>query len=254
MLAQLPGVPGEVPVAVLVVAGGRRVEERVQGHLGVDHDVLAAGQVHDQVRSQGAAVAGRRDLLVEVAARDQTGELHRPAQVQLPPAPAHLRPAQRGRERGRLPAQRLGGVPHLLDVLAQLALPRDPVLLEVAQLVVQPVEALLDHGVVAGPRLERKSLGRGVPGVGPSARPQQRQQPTEQRADGERDEQRERRTEVHASQHARPHRHNRAGAADYEACAPAGSRSGARRRYCDRMWDRLVPSALASCPLCEPAK
>ena len=92
--AQLAGVAGQMGVAQVGVVGRRGVEEGVERHLGVDHDAAAAGQPHHQVGALGAV--GEVDLLVEVAAVDQPGQLDGPAQVELAPAAAHLRPAQRG--------------------------------------------------------------------------------------------------------------------------------------------------------------
>ena len=141
-------------VALGVRADGRvdraGVEEGVERHLGVDDHVLAAGQAHDEVGAQPAVVAGGGHLLGEVAAVDQARELDDPAQVQLSPAPAHLGLAERGRQGRGLPAQHVGGVPDVVDLLLELALPRDAVLGHVPQLVVQPVEAVAHHGGVGG--------------------------------------------------------------------------------------------------------
>ena len=76
-------------------------------------------------------------------------------------------------------------------------------LLEVAHLVVQPVEAVAHHGLVGGPGLEGALGDRGVvPGGTASGE----EQPADRRgdADEEGDEQRERRADVHEPQDAEP--------------------------------------------------
>ena len=60
MLAQLAGVRGE-PLAVHVgVAALHGLQVGRERHLGVDDDLLAAGQVHDHVRPDAAVLAVRR--------------------------------------------------------------------------------------------------------------------------------------------------------------------------------------------------
>ena len=162
-----------------------RVEERVERHLGVDHDRLAAGQVHDEVGAQHAV--GELDLLGEVAAVDQAGELDRPAQVHLAPPAADLGLAQGGGQRRGLAAQRLGGEPHVGDLLAELSLPRRAGLVEVAQLVVQAHQPLADQRLVG--RLAAVALLQGGddPGVlGTGARPEQADEPAEHETDEQR--------------------------------------------------------------------
>ena len=77
MGAQLAGVAGQVAGAVGVVVGAGRVEVGVERHLGVDHDLPVAGQVHHQVGAERSVVEPH--LLGEVAALDQAGELDRSA-------------------------------------------------------------------------------------------------------------------------------------------------------------------------------
>ena len=50
-------------------------------------------------------------------------------------------------------------MPHVLDLLAQLALPRDAVLGHVTELVVQPVEALADDRGLGGSMLGLRQGG-----------------------------------------------------------------------------------------------
>ena len=158
------------------VAG--QVEERRERRLGVDGDGAPAGEGHHEVRPQPTVV--HADLLGEVAVVHQAGQLDGAAQVQLAPLAAHLRLAQRGGEGGGLAPQGLGGQPHVGDLLVQLGLPGDPVVGEVAELVLQPLEAVLHHGVVGHPLLER---GDGRVVAGSAAGPQH----ADQRAEGEAD-------------------------------------------------------------------
>ena len=149
MLPQLPGVAGQVGLALVVVIGARGVEERVERHLRVDHHPTAAHELDDQVGALDAVVAGHGvGLLGEVAPVDQPGQLDRPAQVHLAPAPPHLRLAERRRQRLGLASQRVGGHPHVEHLLAELALPAGPLVVEVAHLVAEPVEALEQLGPV----------------------------------------------------------------------------------------------------------
>ena len=56
MGAQLPGVPGQVGLALVLVVGARGVEEGVERHLRVDDHPAAADEVDDQVGALRAVV------------------------------------------------------------------------------------------------------------------------------------------------------------------------------------------------------
>jgi hypothetical protein len=114
---------------------------------------------------------GDADLLVEVAAVDHPGELDRPAQVELAPATAHLRAAQRVR-------QAPGLLLELGDVLAELALPARALPVEVDHLVAEPVEPLHHLGLVDHPSRHLR----------PRAGPQQPERTPEEQAEHQRDE------------------------------------------------------------------
>ena len=153
----------------------------------------AAGQVDDEVGALGAVVAGEVDLLGEVAAVDQPGQLDAAAQVQLAPPAAHLWLAQRRRQRAGLAAEQVGAVPHVVHLLAQLALPGDALVGEVLHLVVQPVEALEDLGALQ-------------PAVDVRRAPAHPEHP-ERRPDREAEREREEEGQwLHASNGARHHR------------------------------------------------
>ena len=135
-----------------------RGEERVERHLGVDHDLLAAGQRHHDVGPEHAVVGLLGHLLLERASRGQAGDLQAPAQLQLAPVPAHLGPAQRLGQGSRLAAQLLAAEVHRLDLLLELGLPGRARSLEVAEPIVEPVEGLADR--------PHHLLGGGDPRVG----------------------------------------------------------------------------------------
>ena len=126
MLAQVPGVrvqPGRAHVLVVGLGG---LQVRGQRDLGVDHDVLAAGQPDHQVGPHHSVRRGHGDLLVEIAAGAHPGQLDHPAQLQLAPATPGLRPPQRGDQRLRLRPQLLRGVPGEMDLLGQRGVRPDP--------------------------------------------------------------------------------------------------------------------------------
>jgi hypothetical protein len=89
-----------------------------------------------------AVGAGEGRLLGEVAAVHHAGELDAAAQLQLAPAAAGLRPAQRVDQRRGLAAQQLGAAPHAGHLLAQLGLGAGPLHLQPAQLDLDQVELL----------------------------------------------------------------------------------------------------------------
>ena len=78
----------------------------MQRRLGVDDHLLAAGQLDDEVGPQQAVSVGDRGLLDEVAVRRHPRQLDDASELQLAPAPARLRLAQRRDERAGLGAQR----------------------------------------------------------------------------------------------------------------------------------------------------
>ncbi len=121
------------------------VEEGVQRRLRVDDDLLAAGQVDDQVGPQRAVVAPQRALLAEVAAVDHAGQLDDPLQLQLAPAAARLRLAQGGAEAGRLAAQPLLRGDELAQLLLQRAPLNGAVAVERSELLVGPPQRLADR-------------------------------------------------------------------------------------------------------------
>jgi hypothetical protein len=117
VLAQVAGVRVQPQRLHGLVGGLGGLQVGGERHLGVDHDVLAAGQAHHHVRAQRPGVD--RHLLVEVDPRAHPGQLDHPPQLQFPPAPAHLGPAQRRDQRRGLIAELLGGLPGQVYLLGQ---------------------------------------------------------------------------------------------------------------------------------------
>ena len=202
MRPQLPRVPDEVGLPLVLVVGAGRVEERVQRDLGVDDHPPPADQVDDEVGSLDPVVGAGVGLLGEVAAVHQTGQLDRPLEVHLAPAPAHLRLAQRRGQGLGLAAQGVGGHPHVQHLLAQLALPAGPLVVEVAHLVAEPVETLDQLGPVDAGVHRRADVRR------PRPHPEHAQRRAGHAAE----------TEPH-QQHEHRHHHAEQSGADHRQCA-----------------------------------
>ncbi len=81
-------------------------------------------------------------LLVEVDVRRHPGQLDHPAQLQLAPAAARLRPSQRGDQGLGLLAELLGAAPGELHLLGELGVRPGPRDVGVAQLLLDPGEGL----------------------------------------------------------------------------------------------------------------
>ena len=62
-----------------------RVEERLERHLGVDHDLPGAGEGHDHVGPELSVGTVGGDLLFEVAVLDHAGHLDDTPQLHLAP-------------------------------------------------------------------------------------------------------------------------------------------------------------------------
>ena len=179
--AELTGVALQVTGRLLAVVGGEGVEVGVERHLGVDDHRPAAREPHDHVGSLVPLRAGEVHLLLEVAVLDHAGQLDRTPQVQLAPLAAHVRLAQGGGERTGLAAEQVGGVPHVVDLLVQLALPRRALLLDVQQPLVEPVDARAEHGLVVTAGVERPQHA----GIAGAAGPEQREHGAQQQPDHE---------------------------------------------------------------------
>jgi len=74
--------------ARLLVGRLLRIEERLERRLRIDDDLLAAGQVHEQIGAEAAVVADKRRLFVEVAAAQHPRDLDDAPQLHLAPAAA----------------------------------------------------------------------------------------------------------------------------------------------------------------------
>jgi hypothetical protein len=133
-------------------------EIRLQRRLRVDNDAAVVRQAHDHVRPHPAILAVDRLLLHEVAILEHAGHLDDTLELDLAPAAAHLRRAQRADEVLRLQLQCLLRLCQCADLLGQRAVRGCADLLEVANACVDLVERLaqrLDQSVdLAGARLE----------------------------------------------------------------------------------------------------
>ena len=171
--AQLPGVGHEVRPPDGFVGGVVGVEERLQRHLGVDHHVPGARQMHDHVGAHPAVGAVLGHLLLEVAVLDHAGHLDHAPQLHLPPSATRSRGAQSRDQVAGLGLQLvlgLGERPHLLAQpgvgLLTLELEEPQAVLVAAELFAQGGEELLDGLGALVEVTARRLLGMGQAGVG----------------------------------------------------------------------------------------
>ena len=134
-------------LAACVVGGLGRAQVGVQRRLGIDHDQLAARQFHQQVGAQFAAVAVVAGLLLgEVAVLDHAGHFDHPRQLDLAPAPARGRRAQRGDQAGGFAVQlRQVGFDQTLQLLVERGVRGHPRLFQLAQFAVDLAQRLLQR-------------------------------------------------------------------------------------------------------------
>ena len=127
---------------VLVVVGVDRVEVRLERHLRVDDDALAARELDDEVGPQQPAVVvalalpARKSQCVEHA-----GELDDALQLHLAPAAAHVRGAERRDEVARLRAEPLLSLGDRSELLVDGRRPLQALLLERLRLLLEPRRA-----------------------------------------------------------------------------------------------------------------
>jgi hypothetical protein len=141
---QLPRVVGDPLGAHALLGGLDRLDVAGERHLRVDDHLPAVGEGHHQVGAHpGAVGGGAGGLLDEVAVLQQPGHLDHPAQLQLAPAAAHVRGAQRGDQCGGLLTQQRRGLADGADLLPQLAVGGGPVALDAGQHPVQVVQRLV---------------------------------------------------------------------------------------------------------------
>ena len=88
MLAHLARMVLQALPAHLVVRRLLRGEVRGEWHLRIDDDLLPSGQPNDQVGAESTVLRRCRDLLVEVAVGEHSGDLDHALELDLaPPAP-----------------------------------------------------------------------------------------------------------------------------------------------------------------------
>src|SRR5664280_2202290 len=120
-----------------------RVEERAERHLGIHVHELALGEHHLHVGPDHAVIGRRGLLLHEVAVLDHAGQLDDPLELQLAPRPTYLRLAKRRRQGVRLTPHLVAGQLHRTNLLSQLRGDGHPLLLDLGQSRLEPVQAHL---------------------------------------------------------------------------------------------------------------
>ena len=122
------------------------VEVALDRHLRVDDDALAAGELHDQVGAQQAALVVAAALLgAEVAVVEHAGELDDALQLHLAPAAADVGGAQRGDEAAGLGAQLLLALGDGAQLLADAGDLVQPPVFERLRLHLELLQRLLDR-------------------------------------------------------------------------------------------------------------
>ena len=114
----------------------------MERRLSVDHYVLAARQVDEQVWPQRGFRAREGRLLAEVAVAKHAGELDDVSQLHLAPLPARVRLAQRSDQRTCLAAQPLARLVQVAQLRLEAAARFASLLVEAKQLGVDPSELL----------------------------------------------------------------------------------------------------------------
>ncbi len=156
VLADLARVVCEVELPLRVVRGLERVEVRRERRLRIDHDVLAARDADDEVGPQRALLGRRRRLGDEVTVLDHPGVLDDVPQLRFAPAPAHVRRAQGVRE---VP----GALGERRDLRLEVAVRLLPDALDALELLVHPLQRVLERAYVAGePRVRELEEPRAV--------------------------------------------------------------------------------------------
>ena len=122
-----------------------RLEERGERNLGVDCDVLAAGQVHDHVGAAGPGIGADARLHVEVDALDEAGGLDHAAQLGLAPHSSGAVGAQGGRQGFGGAAQAFLGFGGVAQLLAEFAVLHAALGLQLGNLLLHLGEAF-PHG------------------------------------------------------------------------------------------------------------
>ena len=146
MSAHLARVVGQARLARDLIGRLDGLQVAVQRCLGVHHDRLTCGQIHQQIRAQAAIVAKQRGLRTEVAILQHAGHFHHAAQLNFTPPSARARRAQGRHQLARLAAQlrlRLDQAAHLL---AEPGIGSGARLLQFLDLVVHLVERFAHRG------------------------------------------------------------------------------------------------------------
>jgi hypothetical protein len=174
--ADVARVLGELGVALGVARRLRRGEIGRERRLRVDREAAIPGQAHDQVGASAAAAIARAAaravregrLEVEVAVLEHAGELDDAAQLQLAPATAGVRRAERLAEVARLLLEQAIGGGDELEMAGQGFVVALPLGLDLLELGVDPGEGFLeraDEGVDRGLAFREGRVVRALEGA-----------------------------------------------------------------------------------------
>ena len=136
----------DLRAADFVVGGFDRFEVRLQRSLGVDYDILVAGQLHDQVGTQAAVAGVDRDLLVEIAVGLHAGDFDHALQLDFSPTAANRWRAQSFHQIAGFCLQRFLRADQRLHLLGERAVSLAAVFFHLLNLAVNLVERVLDGG------------------------------------------------------------------------------------------------------------
>ena len=153
MLADLTRVVFCAFFACRFVDGFVGVEIGLEGDLGIDYDMLATGQVHDEIRPQSATLAvaaGDGNLLAEIAVLEHAGHFDNTLELHFAPAAPHARRTQRRDEVAGLIVKPVMGFADGFELGDERTVVAVPLLLDLRELGVDLGERFgdgLHHGV-----------------------------------------------------------------------------------------------------------
>ena len=133
MLAHLASVTAQLLALFVGIGVVERRQIGLQRRLGVDHDLLLPGQLDQQIRPLLALRIAECLLLDKVAVLQHAGELDHAPQLNLTPATADGRRAQRPRQVGRLGLQLVLRTGQGAQLRRQLGVVAGAFLLDLAQ-------------------------------------------------------------------------------------------------------------------------
>ncbi len=145
MVAHLPRMVGEFLFLFMLVGGFERFEISGKRRLGIDNDVLAAGQLDNHVGAQAAFFGAGAFLLEKVTMVEHAGHFNHAFELQLAPAAAGLWCAQGFDQIAGLGAQRKLRLGHLAHLFGQRGVGIDTLFFDVADLLLEFFQRRLDR-------------------------------------------------------------------------------------------------------------